>query len=167
MQPAVEHAGAYLAGYVTSLASISGKNARELEQALGFGVGYLAAGFLVYELAAPAELGDFRWADRTAYSDGWHYDPTIGEYVPRDAELRAHFGKITNYDDAAADAHIKRVLEGKLSRLRADRIVKVRAKGPTMTAYPDATVRNVPQWRLNSPKLFRLLTDVGPGGVCP
>lgn len=167
MQLTHEHSGTYLRGYVTTFAAVSGKTGTELEQLLGFGKGYLSDGFRVYELVAPTELNDFHWADRTTYSGGWHYDPVIGEYVQRDAEMRAHFGKLTNYNEAAADALIRRVLERKLALLRSERIVKVCPKARKRTTYPDSTARDVPQWTLRSDKLFRLFADVGAGGVCP
>jgi hypothetical protein len=167
MQAELERGVTYLRGYVTTFAAVSGKTSSELEQLLGFGKGYLSDGFLVYELVAPSDLHDFHWADRTAYSGGWHYDPVIGEYVQRDAEMRAHFGKVTNNNEAATDALIRRVLEGKLAVLKSERIVKICPKVRKRTTYPDSTARHVPQWTLKSDKLFRLIADVDPGGACP
>ena len=67
----------YFSGYVTTYASVTGKSGFALEQVLGFYPGALGKGFLVYQLAEPVALGDFEWKDRTAYSDGWHFDPAI------------------------------------------------------------------------------------------
>jgi hypothetical protein len=153
-------------GYVTTLASISGRTADQLELALGLGAGSLAAGFYVFALAEPVGLGDFEWKDRTTYSDGWHFDSSIGEYVQRRDELRAHLGKLHSYNEASTDRKIRELMEVQLKRLNVrvgpQRIIKVLSKGRVAT-FPDSPHRNVPQWKLVVPKLFTRVADVGPG----
>lgn len=153
-------------GYVTTLASITGKTAPEIELSLGFGAGALAKGFYVYALADHVELADFEWKDRTTYSDGWHFDPSIDEYVQRQDELRAHLGKLNAYDEAATDAKILDLMRLQRRRLNVrsgpERIVKVLSK-VDVKSYPDSPHRNVPQWKLRVRKAFTLLADVAPG----
>jgi hypothetical protein len=155
-----------LAGYVTTMASIVGRTAPELERSLGFGDGSLADGFLVYALDDPVAVDDFEWKDRTTYSDGWHYDWTIDEYVQRRDELRAHLGKQHDYDEAKTDAELLAFMRAQADRLNVragpERIVKVLAKG-RIADFPDSRLRNVPQWRLRVDKAFTRLADVGPG----
>jgi hypothetical protein len=154
-----------LRGYVTTLASITGKTAPDVERSLGFAPGALAAGFVVYALADEIALRDFEWKDQTTYSGGWHYDRTIDEYVQRQDELRAHFGKLNNYDEAATDAKLLELMQLQVKRLNVrsgpKRIVKVLPKGP-VSSFPDSPFRNVPQWQLKVPKAFTFLADVPP-----
>jgi hypothetical protein len=152
-------------GYVTTQAAITGRNATEIEIALGFGPGSLADGFYVFALAEPIEVKDFEWKDRTMYSDGWHYDPSIGEYVQRRDELRAHLGKLNSYNEAVTDGKIVDIMQGQVQRLNVrsgpERIVKVVPKG-RVSSFPDSPHRNVPQWELRFPKSFTQVADVGP-----
>lgn len=155
-------------GYVTTLRSIAGKGGRELEGLLGFNSGALDGGFYLFALDAPIGIGDFEWKDRTMYSDGWHFDRTIGEYVQRQDELRAHLGKLHSYNERRVDDKIDEVMRRQLLRLNvrhgADRIVKVIPK-TRVTSFPDSPSRYVPQWRLRVVKSFVRLADVAPGGV--
>jgi hypothetical protein len=157
-----------LGGYVTTLASITRRSPMQLEQVLGFAPGSLAAGYVVYALSDPIGFSDFEWKDQTAYSDGWHFDPSIGEYVQRQDELRAHWGKHKNYDESATDAKLREIMAGQLRRLNVrhgtERIIKVVPKG-TIPAFPDSPVRGIPQWKLRARKTFVRLADVGPGGM--
>jgi hypothetical protein len=155
-------------GYVTTLSSVTGRRTSQLEQALGFAPGSLSAGYFVYALAEPIGSADFEWKDRTTYSDGWHYDPTIGEYVQRQDELRAHWGKVHNYNEPATDAKLGEIMAPHIRRLNAragpERVVKVLPKGP-ISAFPDSPLRGVPQWKLRFPKSFDRLADISPGGM--
>ncbi len=144
-------------GYVTLYASIAGKNAGELEKSLGFNQGSLAAGYLMYELTEPIAKGDFEWRDRTRYSAGWKYDPSINEYVQRRDQLRAHFGKIYNWDEAASDLRLQKFMDEQFERLKTRRIVKIVPKG-RVSEFPDSLCRDIPQWELRVRKTFTLIT---------
>jgi len=152
-------------GYVTTMRSIVGKSASELESALGFGPGTLNGGYYVFALNGPVFAADFEWKDRTMYSDGWHFDRTIGEYVQRQDELRAHLGKLNNYDEQRTDAKLGELLQVQIERLNVrhgpERIVKVLPKSKP-TEYPDSPHRSIPQWRLRVAKPFVRLADVQP-----
>ena len=149
------------AGYVTTWSAIAGKGAEALEEALGFAPASLSAGFAVYTLLEPVRAEEFEWKDRTAYSNGWHYDASIAEYVQRRDELRAHFGRRTGWDEVASDEQLTLFMDRQLRRLNvrvgSERIVKLR---PLMAVshYPDSPLRRVPQWRLTKPKHFVLAT---------
>jgi hypothetical protein len=151
---------AFMKGYVTTYAAIAGKSASELEQSLGFHPGALTSGYLVYALSSPVAVGEFEWKDRTKYSDGWHYDLSINEYVQRRDELRAHLGKSNNWDEVATDLQLARFMEEQRRRINvragSERIVKVKPKG-TVANFPDSPFRSIPQWRLNVIKTFRLV----------
>jgi hypothetical protein len=153
-------------GYVTTLASITGKTASEIELSLGFGTGALASGYYVFALADHVDLGDFDWKDRTTYSDGWHFDASIDEYVQRQDELRAHLGKLNAYDETATDAQILGLMQLQVQRLNVrtgpERIVKVVSKG-NISTFPDSPHRNVPQWKLRVRKAFTRLAEVATG----
>jgi hypothetical protein len=149
----------HMKGYVTTHDSIAGRSARDLEQALGFQIGSLNAGYHVYELSGAVALGEFEWKDRTSYSDGWHFDPTIQEYVQRPDELRAHLGKANGWDEAATDRKIEQFMRQQCLMLNQrsgpSRIVKIVARGK-IAGFPDAPYRNIRQWKLTVPKLFAL-----------
>jgi hypothetical protein len=85
--------------------------------------------------------------------------------VQRDAELRAYYGKLNNYDEAATDAKLAEVMKPHVEQLNVRsgprRIVKVRPKGK-VASYPDSPFRDVPQWELRVAKEFALLADVPP-----
>ena len=154
------------AGYVTTLSSIVGKTSTEIELSLGLGPGSLASGFYVFALTDRVALSDFDWKDRTTYSDGWHYDPSIDEYVQREDELRAQLGKLNAYDEAATDGELREIMQKQVGRLNVrtgpQRIVKVLSK-VTVSSFPDSPHRNVPQWKLRVRKAFTRLADVKPG----
>jgi len=156
-----------LRGYVTTIASIRGKSAAELEESLGFGSGALASGFYVFALADLVAVADFEWKDRTTYSDGWHFDLSFGEYVQRSDEFRADLGKRNSYSETKTDAKILEFMQLQARRLNvrigAGRIVKVVPKADALL-FPDSPHRNVPQWKLRVDKAFVRLADVGPGG---
>ena len=139
---------------------VAKRDRRDLERALGFNAGALKAGYSVYALISPIALGEFEWKDRTRYSDGWHFDPTIGEYVQRADELRAALGKQNNWQEDATDRQIKILMEKQRECLNVrsgpNRIVKVSAK-QKVASYPDSPFFDVPQWRLTAPKAFVLL----------
>jgi hypothetical protein len=153
-------------GYVTTLASIQRRSTAQLEQALGFVAGSLAAGYVVYALADPVGIGDFEWKDQTTYSDGWHFDPVIGEYVQRHDELRAHWGKRNQYSEPATDVKLQEILASHARRLNVrygpERIAKVLAK-TRIAAFPDSPLRGIPQWKLRFCKSFTLYADVASG----
>ncbi|HKW49838.1 MAG TPA: hypothetical protein VJN70_20440 [Gemmatimonadaceae bacterium] len=155
-----------LSGYVTTMRSIVGKDSRELEDALGFSSGSLRNGFYVFALDAPVISAEFDWKDRTMYSGGWHFDPTIGEYVQREDELRDHFGRLNNNDEARTDAKLDELMQVQRNRLNVregpDRIVKVCPKSAPAD-YPDSRYNSIPQWRLRVKKPFIRLADVPPG----
>ena len=157
-----------LDGYVTTFRSVSGRSSAQLEQALGFAPGALTSGYLVYALAEPVGPKDFEWKDQTTYSDGWHLDRTIGEYVQRTDELRWSLHKRNNFAEPATENELRTIMARHVTRLNVrqgiERIVKVQAKG-RIPAFPNSPLRGVPQWRLCSPKLFILLADVGLGGA--
>ena len=156
-------------GYVTTLESIVGKSAEDLEAALGFNRGALMPGYWVFRLAEMVDPQDFEWKDRTRYSDGWHYDASIDEYVQRRDELRAHIGKRNDYDERTTDAQLDDFMSEHSRRLNVRtgwaQIVKVVPK-VRPSAFPDSEARNVPQWTLRKDraKAFTLLADVKAGG---
>ena len=158
------------AGYVTTMSSIAGKTAGELERALGLGSPSLASGFYVYALAESVGMDDFEWKDRTAYSDGWHFDPIIGEFVQRRDELRAHWGKVNQYDEAKTDAKLADLMRQQVVRLNVrlgpERIVKVISRQEVLS-FPDSPFRTVPQWKLRTWKSFTRIADVQAGDRAP
>ena len=147
-----------LKGYVTTYRSIAGRSNQELELALGFQMGALDSGYVVYALCESVQAGEFEWKDRTSYSAGWHYDPSIHEYVQRYDELRAQLGKQNNWSEAKTDRQLAVFLDQHRRRLNVrdgeDRIVKVYPLG-RVGSYPDSEDRNIPQWSLLFPKEFR------------
>ena len=157
-----------LDGYVTTFRSIWAQNSVQLEKSLGFAPGALASGYLVYALDEPIELKDFEWKDQTTYSDGWHLDRTIGEYVQRADELRWGVHKRNHFVEPATENELRTIMTRHVMRLNvrdgSERIVKVQAKEKVL-AYPNSRLRGVPQWKLCSPKRFVLVADVGPGGA--
>jgi hypothetical protein len=158
----------FLRGYVTTYAAVAGRSSTVLERALGLGPGSLRAGYAVYELSAYVYSKEFEWKDRTMFSDGWHEDPSINEYVQRFDELRAHYGKRNNWSETATDAQLRRFLALQQSRLNvrvgASRIVKVVTTAPVLS-FPDSPLRDIPQWRLTVRKPFRLVANISPGGL--
>ena len=159
-----------LDGYVTVMQAIAGKSAVEIENALGFSPGALKNGFYVLALDAPIVAAEVEWKDRTMYSDGWHFDRTIGEYVQRQDELRAHLGRLNNYDESKTDANLGELLQRHVERLNVrdgpDKIVKVIPKSKPIE-YPDSDSRSTPQWRLRVRKPFVRIADVPAGGSVP
>lgn len=146
-----------LKGYVTTYSAVAGRSHAELEDVLGFGPGVLSAGLRAYQLSESVGPTDFEWKDRTRYSGGWHFDPSISEYVQRADELRAHLGKQRRYDEVVVDTELAAFQLAQLKKLNVrcgpDRIVKV-IPNANANSYPDSGFRNVPQWRLKSEKLF-------------
>jgi hypothetical protein len=155
-----------LAGYVTTFGSIARRSSAQLDQALGFAPGSLAAGYVVYALTDPIGPADFEWKDQTAYSDGWHFDRNIGEYVQRKDELRAHWGKQTSYDESATDAKLREITASHVNRLNVrhgpDRIVKV-VPTRSVSSFPDSPLHGIPQWKLRVRKAFTRLAEVPAG----
>ena len=155
-----------LKGYVTTLSAVSNCPVPELEAKLGFQPGGLKDGYYVYALMAPVLMPDFEWKDRTSYSDGWHFDPAIGEYVQRQDELRAHLGKQHAYNEKTTDRAIAGIMQLQLARLNVrsgpERIVKVLA-ATRILDFPDSPYRNISQWKLKVPKSFVRLAHVGAG----
>ena len=148
-------------GYVTTFASIDGMSSEMLERALGFPALALEGGFHIYALSEPIGSDDFSWKDRTAYSDGWHFDPTINEYVQRSDELRYSLFRQSGWNEGKADAELNKFMELQREALNVrsgpHRIVKVfPARKPTGD-YPDSRFRTIPQWRLTKEKLFTLI----------
>ncbi|MEP6766369.1 MAG: hypothetical protein ABJB66_18800 [Gemmatimonadaceae bacterium] len=154
-----------LGGYVTTYKSVAHRGESVLEQTLGFNFGALRKGYSVYELKSRIELPDFSWKDRTVYSDGWHWDSSIDEFVRREDEFRADL-LVSTASDAISDGRIRIFMEAQREllnvRLGENRIVKLVPKSHVFD-YPDAKVDNVPQWKLLKRKLFRLLAEIGPG----
>jgi len=146
-----------LNGYVTIHSALTGRSHAELEDVLGFAPGTLSTGFRLYQLAEPVGPNDFAWKDRTRYSDGWHFDASIGEYVQRADELRAHLGKRLNYDDAVVDREVAAFQVAQVRKLNVrsgpGRIVKI-LPNARPGSYPDSTFSDIPQWRLIHKKLF-------------
>jgi hypothetical protein len=160
-----------LKGYVTQFHAIKHLGVGDLERALGFGAGALAKGYAIYGLAARVEIDDFVWRDRTAFSGGWHGDPSImlsanDPYiwgVQRIDELRAALGKRFNYVESMVDAELTRLRWKWTVDMNAchgpNRIVKVLPPLGTVTRYPDSPLRNIPQWEIKptARKKFELM----------
>ena len=157
-------------GYVTVLQALLNKSTAEVEATLGYGAGALDDGDWIYRLVSEVTLADFDWKDRTSYADGWHYDSSIGEYVQRQDELRAHLGAKLGYSEQAVDAQLALFKMGQRDGLNVrtgpKRIVKVFPKGD-VADFPDADSRTTPQWRLKTEKQFAMLRAVGRGQVFP
>jgi hypothetical protein len=155
-------------GYVTMLQSLLNKPTDKLENILGFGAGTLELGYYVYQLVGEVTLADFDWKDRTTYSDGWHFDSWVGEYVQRQDELRAHLGSKLRYNEQAVDSRLALFKMEQRDRLNVrtgpKRIVKVIPKDRA-TEFPDSTDRSTPQWRLKVEKEFALLRTIDKGQV--
>ena len=157
-------------GYVTTLRSITRRTPHQVADALGLHPSALTFGYIVYALVEPVRVEDFEWKDQTAYSDGWHFDPTIGEYVQRADELRASLGKRHRNDEATVDARLRALMATHVTRLNVregpERIVKVAARQASFVlpdSFPDAPLRGVPQWRLRTRKKFVRLAEIAPG----
>jgi hypothetical protein len=146
-----------LNGYVTTYSAVAGRSHAELEDVLGFAPGAFSNGLRAYQLSEPIGPNDFEWKDRTRYSGGWHFDPSITEYVQRADELRAHLGKQRGYEEVVVDRELAAFQLAQLKRLNVrsgpDRIVKVVPNGKA-NSYPNSEFRNIPQWRLKSDKQF-------------
>ena len=146
-----------LDGYVTTYSAVAGRSHTELEDVLGFATGSLSNGYRVYQLSDPIGPNDFVWKDRTRYSDGWHFDPSIGEYVQRSDELRAHLGKKMGYDETGVDRELAAFQVAQVNKLNVrsgpKRIVKILPNAKP-SSFPDSGFRNIPQWRLIHKKLF-------------
>ena len=157
-------------GYVTTMESIAGKNSRDLERSLGYAASSLATGFYVYALLDVVGIADFEWKDQTVYSGGWHWDPTISEYVQRGDELRAQLGKLNQYDEAKTDQAIRLVMLRQVERLNVrvgpKRIVKVFPKQEVLK-YPPANFYSIPQLCLLHRKSFVRLAEVMAGESAP
>jgi hypothetical protein len=158
-------------GCVTTFEAIAGKPSLEVARLLGFNGDALRAGYKVWRLNEKVELGEFEWYDSTAYSGGWHFDPSIDEFVKRYDERRATLGRIHGYNEARVDAKLARFMEVQRIRLSVRsgpaQVVKVRARVPDhTTGYPDAEVRTVRQWNLLKDKKFVEIANVGPGERC-
>ena len=147
-------------GYVTTYRSVANKTAAELEKSLGFGSGALCAGYLLYQLSELVQVNEFEWKDKTCYSEGWHYDQTINEFVQRQDELRANFAAKNDWNEAVVDGKLLAFMKNQCLKLNMrvgdDRIVKIwpREKGDK---YPDSPFRYVPQWKLTVTKQFSLV----------
>ncbi len=154
MQPG---SGDTLKGYVTTYASVAGRNHVELANVLGLGRGALNNGYKLYQLVESVGSGDFEWKDRTRYSDGWHFNPAIDEYVQRVDELRAHLGKHHGYNESVVDSQLSMFRLDHLHKLNVrsgpERIVKV-VPNDRGIDYPDSEFRDIPQWKLKNPKQF-------------
>jgi hypothetical protein len=146
-----------LKGYVTTHRSVAGRSHAELANVLGLAPGALNNGYRVYQLDDYVGPGDFEWKDRTRYSDGWHFDRAIAEYVQRADELRAHLGKRHAYNESVVDHELAVFWVDQLLKLRVrsgpDRIIKV-VPDDEGSAYPDSELRNIPQWKLKNRKQF-------------
>ena len=150
---------AKLSGYVTTHKALAGRTHAALEDILGFAPGTLSTGFRLYQLAEPVGPNDFSWKDRTRYSDGWHFDSSIGEYVQRGDELRAHLGRRLNYDDAVVDRELAAFQVAQFKKLNVrsgpGRIVKL-LPNTRASAFPDSSFTNVPQQRLHQQEVVRV-----------
>jgi hypothetical protein len=160
------------AGCVTRFQDITGQSSLEVARLLGFNPGALRAGYIVWRLDEKVEPGEFEWLDSTAYSGGWHFDSSIGEFVKRYDERRAILGRIHAYNDARVDSKLARFMEVQRIRLNVRtgpaQIVKVKAKVSKHTKdYPDSEVRTVRQWNLLKAKQFVEIANVAPGESCP
>jgi hypothetical protein len=146
-----------LRGYVTTYRAVAGRSHAELADVLGFAPGTLSKGYRVYQLSEAVGPKDFEWKDRTRYAAGWHFDPTIGEYVQRTDELRAHLGKRHGYDEGHVDRELSDFQVKQMQKLNVrsgpDRIVKV-VPEQAGSDYPDSAFRDVPQWVLKNRKKF-------------
>ena len=100
---------------------------------MGFAPGTLSNGFRVYQLAEAIGPNDFVWKDRTRYSDGWRFDPSIRAYVQRLDDLREHLGKKFRYDEAVVDRELAAFQVAQVGKLNVrsgpNRIVKIRPNG--------------------------------------
>jgi hypothetical protein len=157
-------------GYVTTLRSVTRRTPSHVAEALGLAPSALAYGFIVYALAEPVGFEDFDWKDQTAYSDGWHFDRTIGEFVQRQDELRASLGRRHGYNEGETDANVRHLMATHVKRLNVrdgpERIVKVVAKQLSFAfadSFPDSPLRGVPQWKLRTCKSFLRLAEVAAG----
>jgi hypothetical protein len=146
-----------LDGYVTTYRAVVDRSHAELEDVLGFAPGTLSKGFRVYQLAEAIGPNDFVWKDRTRYSAGWRFDPSIGEYVQRVDELRAHLGKNLRYDERVVDRELAAFQAAQVGKLNVrsgpNRIVKILPNGKS-SDFPDSGFRNIPQWELTNKKRF-------------
>ena len=151
-----------LKGFVTTFASVQNKNRKELEEILGFSWGALAGGYRLYRLVEEVKLGQFEWCDKTHFSGGWHYDPSIKEFVQRQDEQRWKFMQKHDYHAPKADKDFDIFMAGEMARLNVrsgpERIVKIkRNPAPGNPEFPDSKFRDIPQWKLTVGKTFQLI----------
>lgn len=159
-----------LTGYVTRFSAIKNLTVAKLEAALGFSPRALANGYAIYGLAARVGIDDFIWRDRTAFSGGWHADPSIMLIendpniwsVQRIDELRASLLRRFNYVEAHVDTELQRMRWKWTLDMNVchgdSRIVKVLFP-PTNLDFPDSPMRNIPQWEIKKTvqKKFELM----------
>ncbi len=160
-------------GYVTTAASISGKSASQVEDALGFQPGALDSGFVVFALIGYIQRNDFIWKDQTRYSGGWHLDRSIGYYVQRNDELRAYYlveakPKLNEVVDVLVDRKLNELKDEQARRLNVrigpGRIMKVCPNRAHGRSFPDSRQRGIPQWELCVLKAFVRVAEVPAGG---
>ena len=162
-------------GDVTTLSSVWGLDASQIETRLGFRRGRLNDGWSLLFLLEPVRPQEFIWGAVTAYSGGWKFDPDANEYVPvidlkRAEHLVAH--QSDRVADAALTAFQNRQTPHVNVRHGAHRICKVLPRMPEQFKgrawyyeYPNAPVHDVPQWKLVRRKLMKCVAVIPRHGV--
>lgn len=175
-----------LTGYVTQLEHITGKNARDLAISLGYTPSALSEGYGLYFLLQHVGMADFRWKDKSRFSDGWALEPLE---IERNGKIVTEYVYVNRYDQLrhARDVrNFKKRLSGQASlpddweidefmciqqamlniRTGPRRIAKVIPKkrlGPN--DYPDAPGNGVPQWEIVTEKQFVCAAMVNPDQI--
>lgn len=155
-------------GDVTTFDNINGFSARDIERRIGYEVGRLREGYMIFKLIENVKAEDFIWSDATSYSGGFQYRREVGEYVHRSDILREAIGRRFNFDEALANGWFKEFFEKEINKLNerngAKKIVKVvpvtRHLGDRewYVQYPNARVRGVNQWTLVKKNNFELIS---------
>lgn len=161
-------------GDITLMPAIAGYSADAIERRLGFHRGRLSEGYCVLVLTETVTIADFLWGDQTRYSGGEQLFRSEDAMVPRRdllrGEMLVRYGNDTEADEALRNFFNKaahRINEGVAQRT----VIKVVANiphnddMPRHLQYPDADVRNIPQWKLIVGKAMDCVAQIPPGGT--
>ncbi|WP_426164149.1 hypothetical protein [Sandarakinorhabdus sp. DWP1-3-1] len=161
-------------GDITVLDAIAGQPPAAIERRLGYHAGRLAKGYSLLRMVEKVGPDDFTWGDQTRYSGGRQLYRDAGAMVPRRDLLRGEL-LVRHGSDAAADAELYRIFGDSLRRINdgvgKGLIIKVfpniphNAAMPSHVQYPDADVRNIPQWTLVHGKAMACIANVHAGAV--
>ena len=163
-----------IVGDITLKPAIAGYDADAIERRLGFHRGRLSAGYCVLVLTETVTIADFLWGDQTRYSGGEQLFRSENAMVPRRDLLRGEM--LVRYgNDAEADEALRKFFNKAAHRINAGvaqrNVIKVvpniphNEDMPRHLQYPDADVRNIPQWTLTVGKAMDCVAQIPAGGT--